>query len=213
MKTFSTKQHTFLLVAIISGALLISNTSCKREGCTNPNATNYDSKAKTDDGSCIIPGCTNPNAANYDSDANRDDGSCIIYGCTDPDATNYNPQATDDDGSCVYPYGEAVFWTDDDYEIGQISVYVNNFYEGKIIGYWNIVPACGAEYCVTIERDAGTYPFYAIADDDTYWEGSITINPNDCSTMRLYVDKNNLTKTFQEQHVNELNTGKARQFK
>lgn len=34
----------------ISGAMLFS--SCKKEGCTNPAAENYDSKAKTSDLSC-----------------------------------------------------------------------------------------------------------------------------------------------------------------
>lgn len=43
-----TKKILFLLI----GSLLILN-SCKREGCMDPNATNYDAKAKKDDGSCI----------------------------------------------------------------------------------------------------------------------------------------------------------------
>ncbi len=30
-------------------------TSCKKEGCTDSIAENYDSKAKTDDGSCVYP--------------------------------------------------------------------------------------------------------------------------------------------------------------
>ncbi len=39
-------------------ALTVLISSCKREGCTNPNAMNYDEKAKLDDGSCAIePGC------------------------------------------------------------------------------------------------------------------------------------------------------------
>ncbi|OFX49918.1 MAG: hypothetical protein A2046_16335 [Bacteroidetes bacterium GWA2_30_7] len=33
--------------------MYFSNTGCKREGCTDSKATNYDSKAKKDDGSCI----------------------------------------------------------------------------------------------------------------------------------------------------------------
>ena len=39
------------LLAIISIAMV----SCKKEGCTNPLATNYNSDAKKDDGSCIYP--------------------------------------------------------------------------------------------------------------------------------------------------------------
>ena len=79
--------------------------SCCVDGCTDPLAFNYDSLATCDDGSCIavIYGCTDPTACNYDPNANTDDGSCIILGCTDENATNYDSTATDDDGTCVYP--------------------------------------------------------------------------------------------------------------
>ena len=49
MKNFS----IYLLSIVLLGALAMS--SCKREGCTNPKAENYDPKAKRDDGSCSIP--------------------------------------------------------------------------------------------------------------------------------------------------------------
>lgn len=35
--------------------LLLQLMSCKKEGCTYPDATNYDSEAKKDDGSCVYP--------------------------------------------------------------------------------------------------------------------------------------------------------------
>ena len=47
-------------------------------------------------------GCTDPNASNYDSTAIINDGSCEFFGCTDPTAENYNSNATNDDGSCEY---------------------------------------------------------------------------------------------------------------
>lgn len=228
-------------VAILSGLFIFTATSCKREGCTNSKAVNYDSKAKTDngscvvygctnpkglnydsdatdddgtcvifgctnpnaenydpdatddDGSCIILGCTNPDADNYDPEATQDDGSCIIYGCTDPSALNYNSEATNDDGSCMYPNpkGEAVFWTDADYGVGYISVYVSNSYVGEISGFYSsVTPECGDSGCVTIEKDPGTYSFHATANS-AYWEGSITIFNGNCSKIRLYVSKGN----------------------
>jgi len=57
-----------------------------------------------------VEGCTDPDANNYDPDAEEDDGSCTydpdpIPGCTDSDANNYDPDATEDDGSCTYGGG------------------------------------------------------------------------------------------------------------
>ena len=108
-------------------------------GCTDKNATNYDSNATADDGTCIfsdkdgdgifdhleIEGCMDENATNYDSNATDDDGTCVypdtdgdgvfdhleIEGCMDENATNYDSNATDDDGTCVYPDtdGDGVF--------------------------------------------------------------------------------------------------------
>ena len=41
------------------------------------------------DGSC--QGCTDPNACNYEPGALVDDGSCITEGCNDEAACNFNP--------------------------------------------------------------------------------------------------------------------------
>ncbi|MBL7898430.1 MAG: hypothetical protein JNJ99_07835 [Crocinitomicaceae bacterium] len=46
------KQIKILLVGIILFGL---STSCKKEGCTDSTATNFDADAKKDDGSCIFP--------------------------------------------------------------------------------------------------------------------------------------------------------------
>lgn len=64
--------------------------SCKKEGCTDEMATNYDADAKTDDGSCsYIDGCMDEDAVNYDAAATRDDGSCT-YEFVAEDATFEN---------------------------------------------------------------------------------------------------------------------------
>jgi hypothetical protein len=61
-------------------------------------AVNHIPSNTVDDGSCIqwIDGCTDPNANNYNVNANVSDGSCTydVLGCMDPDATNYNVDAT-----------------------------------------------------------------------------------------------------------------------
>ena len=54
-----------------------------------------------------IEGCTDPEATNYDPFATLDDGTCTypVSGCTDPEAVNYDPVAVIDDGSCVFDLG------------------------------------------------------------------------------------------------------------
>jgi hypothetical protein len=47
-------KKTQVLIAAVLIAML-TMTGCKKEGCTDPVATNYDSQAKEDDGSCIFP--------------------------------------------------------------------------------------------------------------------------------------------------------------
>ncbi len=60
---------------------------------------------------CKKEGCTDPEALNYDADAKKDDNSCIYQttGCTDPLAENYNPDAVADDGSCTYSSNSLFF--------------------------------------------------------------------------------------------------------
>ncbi len=46
------KIQSIILLSTLLG-LTITFQACKKEGCTDPDATNYDSKAKEDDGSCM----------------------------------------------------------------------------------------------------------------------------------------------------------------
>ncbi|MGB1481544.1 MAG: hypothetical protein ACPG66_09260, partial [Flavobacteriales bacterium] len=79
------------------------------QGCTDPEAFNYESEATDDDGSCVgvIEGCLAPNACNYNASANVSDGSCeyeSCVGCTLEGACNYDPNATiSANGTCTYP--------------------------------------------------------------------------------------------------------------
>ncbi|MDA3866781.1 MAG: hypothetical protein PF489_08550, partial [Salinivirgaceae bacterium] len=126
-------------------------------------------------------------------DATVDDGSCeYIYGCMDPDATNYNPNATMDDGSCEYEGpGQAMWWINSDLGVGNINIYFRGYYQGQITHYYYTTPDCGANGCVTVSEENGTYSWSAEADDGyTTWSGTIDITGYDCSTMELTINKN-----------------------
>lgn len=60
--------------------LVLTKSSCTKEGCTEPDAINFDSDAVADDGSCVIEGCTDQEAANFNSRAAKNDGSCFYNG-------------------------------------------------------------------------------------------------------------------------------------
>ena len=50
------KKLNLILTALTIGLISITTlTSCKKEGCTDGNAGNYDSEAKKDDGTCTYP--------------------------------------------------------------------------------------------------------------------------------------------------------------
>jgi len=96
-------------------------------GCTDPDATNYNSEATEDDGSCI-----------YDSDGDGIADGDEIFGCTDSEASNYNPEATEDDGSCEYDTETYTYIfnnpTTDDID----ESYFINFYPNRPFGGTNI---------------------------------------------------------------------------
>lgn len=47
----------------IAAILICTTLSCKKEGCTDATATNYNSEAKKDDGSCTYPPVVDPRDA------------------------------------------------------------------------------------------------------------------------------------------------------
>ncbi len=57
MKSKNLKIAALSLLFIGSTALL---TSCKKKGCTDEYATNYDALAEKDDGTCLITDCLSP---------------------------------------------------------------------------------------------------------------------------------------------------------
>ena len=89
-------------------AVLPINVVGPLEGCTDPEACNYDPGVCDDDGSCIFPGnpCDDGDATTSNdiyNDACECEGELSLIGCIDPSACNYNPVAIENDGSCVFP--------------------------------------------------------------------------------------------------------------
>lgn len=60
-----------LLIGLMSTTIL---TSCKKEGCTDPKANNYDADTKKDDGSCTYP-TVSVNPGGDDGDVTGSGGS------------------------------------------------------------------------------------------------------------------------------------------
>ena len=124
-------QETYTMgadVAVVYDGLGINEEGCvfNVQGCTDPEAPNYNPDATIDDGSCLEP-CDCPEVydpvcgydfftgqtTTYDNLCELEcagaylqwEGDCSdqpVYGCMDPDALNYDPNATSDSGWCVY---------------------------------------------------------------------------------------------------------------
>jgi len=83
-------------------------------------------------------------------------------------------------------FGKAIFWVSKDYGIGQISVYVNGIYKGKITGYYSSgVPNCGVARCVNVKLPAGVYSYKARSQTGVTWSGSIRITSGRCFKIQL----------------------------
>ena len=163
------------------------NTDCGDgpiNGCTDPNALNFDPNANSDDGSCEynqsdLLDCQGQDYSGYEyylgdgfcddgtwglyfncEQFNFDNGDCDIvidYGaCTDPNALNFDPNATLDDGSCEYDN----------------SCVCPEIYE----------PVCGANG-ITYSNSC-----FAGCDGVTYFEGECDDEPVDCSGIEASVN-------------------------
>ncbi len=64
-----------VIVIALLGLALMAGVGCKRKGCTDPKASNYDPKAKRNDGSCIYPVTFNMNPSTGDGDITSAGGS------------------------------------------------------------------------------------------------------------------------------------------
>ena len=79
-------KHLHPLAFGLSLVILVFAGCAKQEGCTYPEACNYDAEAVVDNGSCdfaTCAGCTDPEALNYDSSATVDDGQLRVRSCAE----------------------------------------------------------------------------------------------------------------------------------
>jgi hypothetical protein len=101
-------------------ALLYLETPSDYEGCTDPEALNFNVDAIFDDGSCEMPveGCMLEDALNFDPEANVEANDLCefapeeVLGCTSETADNFDVEATADDGSCIFSKTCYIFNTD-----------------------------------------------------------------------------------------------------
>ena len=153
-------------------------------------------------------GCTDQNATNFDSSANNDDGSCIypvVTGCTDQTACNYNSSATDSDNSlCLYAQsgydcdGEClesnVEWIGDKNNDGFVSIDPNT---GDIYitieSYPNLGSATininGQEFSMNYtDWGSDAHWYYSIPfNNNTSYDWSVTVS-NICNNSQTYSD-------------------------
>ena len=137
-----------LILFLAAGLLAITTfSSCKKKGCTDPSATNYNSKAKKDNGSCLYTPFIVVIGA---SDTTINVGTTY----SDPGAT-----ATNKDGSSVTvtTTGQVNSATVGDYEINYSATNANGTSTAKrtvhvIVGLdnwianWVVSSGCGAEF-------------------------------------------------------------------
>jgi hypothetical protein len=55
-KKATMKNSSVILLALLLSVAAVFTTSCKKKGCTNPEAINYSEEAEKDDGSCSYGG-------------------------------------------------------------------------------------------------------------------------------------------------------------
>ena len=143
-----------LLFLGLSGLMLMA---CKKEGCTNPSADNYNSKAKKDDGSCVYgsnPNGSNPNNPNQNLPINltgTENSDIIITNqSNDPNVADYyidgnweiNAEVTIEPGVRIMMKSDASIKVLQNGSLNATGTPNNRIYifgENDEHGYWKVV--------------------------------------------------------------------------
>ncbi|MEX2597167.1 MAG: hypothetical protein WEC59_09595 [Salibacteraceae bacterium] len=145
--------------------------------------------------SCKRDGCTDLYASNFDEKATDDDGSCIYEGCTDTDALNYSPSADIDDGSCTYP-SDVFIYNLTEVPSGKV---IEVFWDEDYVGAFAFASQEGIDYCVQtdeaidiLDLEPGTYSYEAFLKTGGTNEqgqriksGSIQLGANICEYVLI----------------------------
>ena len=141
--------------------------------------------------SCTRQGCTDHNSVNFDQKATIDDGSCITFGCNDENALNYNPKATNDDGSCIYdfPEGSVAFYTNLDCRDITLVLSADDTI-GVLTGSLPIPGGCEDSNVVVVTRPINdpvstSYRLWAYLDGFMKWNRGVKFIPGKCTPYVL----------------------------
>jgi PKD repeat protein len=122
----------------------------------------------------------NPVSHSYSSPGNY--SVTLTVNDADGDEQGFTSQSV----TISYPPGSLTFWTDQSYPTFSVTVDgINGSYSANVSGYYSSVPACGAVNCANLTIPEGQYDYSAVSGF-TIWNGSITVVPNQCTTVLLH---------------------------
>ena len=113
--------------------------------------------------------------------------SCLVLFITAIIFVACDKENEDEQSQIFTPQGEVIFYTVEDGACGNIEVYIEGVYLGVITSYITngVTPNCGNDGFATGSVDVGEDRNFTATCGLYTWDGTITINANECSTMQL----------------------------
>lgn len=107
-------------------------------------------------------------------------------GCQTLELTNTNTGGGGGGGGGNSGNGKYVYWVRGNLGVGQISLYYDNTYEGRITKFYSSgLTDCTGDPNLTIQKADGSYSWRAVGEDGTYWRGSALHSQNSCRLREL----------------------------
>lgn len=162
--------------------LALGVTACKKEGCTDPLASNYDEKANDDDGSCIYDGVTPGTTVEVTENITTPTtwSSAVIKVCAD---INVSAALTIQPGVTVVFCADAGLSVIDAGSINAIGTATSPIvFKGEVEtpGYWRGIGIAtnnpNNQFNYVTVKDGGSYWFYEFANVCVYESGKLNIS-------------------------------------